>query len=78
MNYKYKYGDMSEIPFMRILDFSIKLPQQLEESEDEEFIIENNSTIVEELLKETEPSMSTIRSSQPSPQKRGVVSSDSN
>jgi len=27
MNYKYKYGDMSEIPFMRILDFSIKLPQ---------------------------------------------------
>lgn len=46
MNYKYKYGDMNEIPFLRILDFSIRLPQEFEESEGEEFIIENNSTIV--------------------------------
>ena len=46
MNYKYKYGDMNEIPLLRIFDFSIRLPQEFEESEDEEFIIENNSTIV--------------------------------
>ena len=27
MNYKYKYADMSDIPFLRILNFSVKLPE---------------------------------------------------
>jgi hypothetical protein len=28
MNYKYKYGDMPDIPFLRILNFSVKLPEE--------------------------------------------------
>ena len=63
MNYKYRYDLELTIPLIRIHAFHINLPESLLEdsSEEEEFIIDSNSNIVEELLKEKEESISTIR-----------------
>ncbi len=52
MNYKYKFNLSQEIPLLRIYSFTVKLPEEFEESEEEEYIVGTNSTIVEELLKE--------------------------
>ena len=52
MNYKYRYDLELNIPLIRIHAFHINLPESLLEdsSEEEEFIIDSNSNIVEELL----------------------------
>lgn len=58
------------------------MPEDFEDSDQEEFIVGSNSTIVEELLREKDPSVrSTIKSSSKSPHRKkvkNVFSSDSN
>lgn len=50
MNYKYKYPLDLPIPLLRIHQFKIDLPEEFEESDEEEYFIASKSTIVEELL----------------------------
>ena len=80
MNYKYRHDLELNIPQIRIHAFHINLPESLLEdsSEEEEFIIDSNSNIVEELLKEKEESISTIRTSEASPTKNRNVHIDLN
>jgi hypothetical protein len=77
MNYKYKYPVDQVIPMLRIYGFSVDLPQEFEESDDE-YIIGSSSTIVEELLKEKDNSLSAIKTSEPSPNKHRFSLTDSN
>lgn len=64
MNYNYKYTANLNLSIVRIKHFMINLPEEFEESEEDEFIVESSSTIVEDLLNEKEePEASTIKSS---------------
>ena len=68
MNYKYKF-EAEGMAMIRIVNISIKLPEDMEDSDEEEFFV-HSSTNIEELLKDKEPSIvSTIKSSSQSPVK---------
>ena len=68
MNYKYKF-EADGMPIIRILSITVKLPEDMEESDEEEYFV-HSSTNIEELLKDKEPSIvSTIKSSSQSPVK---------
>ena len=76
MNYKYKYGGEG-VEMMRVYGVRVRLPEDFD-SEEEEFIVGSSTNIVEELLKEKEPSVvSTIKSSSMSPLKKRSISGSS-
>lgn len=82
MNYKYKFdSEGTAMAMVRILSLNVSLPEEFEESDSDEFIVGglgSSSTIVEELLKENEPSVvSTIKSSCHSPMKQRSSSNSS-
>lgn len=79
MNYKYRYPLDLPLPLLRIMGFTLNLPEEFTE-ESEEFIMDGSSAILEDLLNEKEtPSLSTIKTSEHSPckRKRSVTESSS-